>query len=173
MHESTGMASQRHNKKEGSLKDLFNKTPAKKATPPGVPATEEGETVERGPSEGGKVPLTRAFMEQLFGSLRGDFVILKQEIAADVKDLKGEVVDVGQCMDTLERTQDACEEEFDCHRRELLTLQDKNQELEDLENRSRCSNIHIKGVPAQGPWRTLWCDSFSMWPDTERSKHCA
>ncbi|KAJ1155016.1 hypothetical protein NDU88_007752 [Pleurodeles waltl] len=42
---------------------------------------------------------------------------------------------------------DARNEELDCHRRELLTLQGKNQELqyqlEDLENSSRCSNIRI------------------------------
>ncbi|KAJ1117583.1 hypothetical protein NDU88_005781 [Pleurodeles waltl] len=53
----------------------------------------------------------------------------------------------------LEQTHDAREEELDCHRRELLTLQDKNQELQcqldDLENRLRRSNIRIKGVPAQ------------------------
>ncbi|KAJ1126970.1 hypothetical protein NDU88_005376 [Pleurodeles waltl] len=42
---------------------------------------------------------------------------------------------------------------MDCHRRKLLILQDKNQglqyQIEDLENRSRCPNIQIKGVPAQ------------------------
>ncbi|KAJ1117693.1 hypothetical protein NDU88_005890 [Pleurodeles waltl] len=130
------MASQRHNKKEGSLEDLFNKTLAKKTTPPGVPVMERGETAEPGPSEDGEVPLTRAFMEQLFGSLCEDFATLKQEIVADVKGLKRDVVNLRQCVDMLEQTHDAQEEELDCHRRELLTLQDKNQEpyyqLEDL-----------------------------------------
>ncbi|KAJ1162091.1 hypothetical protein NDU88_002569 [Pleurodeles waltl] len=74
------------------------------------------------------------------------------EIAADVKDLERELVDLGQRVNTLEQTHDAQEEELDCHRRELFTLQDKNQELQyqlnDLENRSRRSNIRIKGVPA-------------------------
>ncbi|KAJ1088163.1 hypothetical protein NDU88_001322 [Pleurodeles waltl] len=59
----------------------------------------------------------------------------------------------GQHIDTLEQTHNACEEELDCHRGELLTLQDKNQELqyqlEDLENGLRHSNILIKVVPAQ------------------------
>ncbi|KAJ1125455.1 hypothetical protein NDU88_003887 [Pleurodeles waltl] len=98
-------------------------------------------------------------MEQLFRSLCEDFATLKQEIMADIKDLKREVVDLGQCVDTIELTPDAREEEMDCHRRELLTLQDKNQDLqyqiEDLENRSRCSNIRIKGVPAQAVTGTL------------------
>ncbi|KAJ1190986.1 hypothetical protein NDU88_000303 [Pleurodeles waltl] len=53
----------------------------------------------------------------------------------------------------VEQAHDAREDELDCHRRELLTLQDKNQELqyqiEDLENRSRLSNNWIKGVPVK------------------------
>ncbi|KAJ1149590.1 hypothetical protein NDU88_002397 [Pleurodeles waltl] len=143
------MASQRHNKKEGSLKDLINKTPAKKA----LPSAEGGDMIEPGTLGDGEAPLTRTFMEQLFGSLREDFATLKQEIAAEVKELKREVVDLGQRVDTLEQTCDAQEKEVDCHRREILTLQDKNQELqyqtEDLKNRLWCSYIRIKGVPAQ------------------------
>ncbi|KAJ1155686.1 hypothetical protein NDU88_008415 [Pleurodeles waltl] len=46
-------------------------------------------------------------LEQLFESLHEDFATLKQEIAADVKDLKREVVDLGQHVGTLERTHDA------------------------------------------------------------------
>ncbi|KAJ1187304.1 hypothetical protein NDU88_004081 [Pleurodeles waltl] len=98
-------------------------------------------------------------MEQLFRSLREDFATLKQEKAADIKDLKREVIDLGQRVDTIEQIHDTQEEEMDCHMRELLTLQDKNQELqyqiEDLENRSRCYNIRIKGVPAQAVTETL------------------
>ncbi|KAJ1217494.1 hypothetical protein NDU88_005088 [Pleurodeles waltl] len=98
-------------------------------------------------------PLMRAFMEQLFESLLNDLATLKREIAADIKDLKREGIDLGQRVDTVEQAQDARKDELDCHRRELLTLQDKNQELqyqiEDLENRSRRSNIRIKGVPTQ------------------------
>ncbi|KAJ1138662.1 hypothetical protein NDU88_005043 [Pleurodeles waltl] len=77
-----------------------------------------------------------------------DFATLKQEIAADVKELKREVVDLGR-VDTLEQKHDAQKEELDYHRRELLTLQDKNQELqyqlEDLEKRLHCSDIRTKG----------------------------
>ncbi|KAJ1117707.1 hypothetical protein NDU88_005904 [Pleurodeles waltl] len=135
------MASQRHSKKEDSLKHLFNKTTAKKMVPPGTPVTEGREVAELSQSECGQASLTRTFVEQLFGSLCEDFATLKQEIAAEVKDLKREVIDLGQGVETLEHTHDAREEEVDCHRRELLTLQDKKQELqyqlEDLENRSQ------------------------------------
>ncbi|KAJ1122185.1 hypothetical protein NDU88_000688 [Pleurodeles waltl] len=90
-------------------------------------------------------PLTRSFMEHLFGTLCRDLATLNQEIAAEVKEMKREVVELGQRIDTLEQAQDAREEELDCHRRELLTLQGKNQEMqyqiEDLENRSQCSDI--------------------------------
>ncbi|KAJ1161629.1 hypothetical protein NDU88_002113 [Pleurodeles waltl] len=139
------MASQRHSKKEGSLKDLFNKTPAKKVAQSGTPEVAGREAAGPGPSEWVGAPLTRAFMEQLFGSLCEGFATLKQEIVAHIKDLKREVVHLGHHVDTIEQTHDTREEELDCHRRELLTLQDKNQELqyqiEDLENRSRHSNI--------------------------------
>ncbi|KAJ1117913.1 hypothetical protein NDU88_006109 [Pleurodeles waltl] len=90
------MTSQRHYKKEGSLKDLFNKAPAKKGQPVEPPATEGGESVDQGAQGDGEAPLTRSFMEQLFGSLCGDFATVKQEIAAEVKELKRKVVDLGQ-----------------------------------------------------------------------------
>ncbi|KAJ1113675.1 hypothetical protein NDU88_001917 [Pleurodeles waltl] len=92
-------------------------------------------------------------MEQLFSALHEDFATLKQEIAAEVKDLKRDVADLGQRVDTLEQTHDLHKEELDCHWRELLNLQDRNQELqyqlEDLENRSHCSDICIIGLPTQ------------------------
>ncbi|KAJ1135996.1 hypothetical protein NDU88_002423 [Pleurodeles waltl] len=81
-------------------------------------------------SEGDGAPLMRAFMEQLFESLHDDLSTLKREIAADIKDLKREMIDLGQRVDTVEQAHDAREDELDCHRRELLTLQDKNQELQ-------------------------------------------
>ncbi|KAJ1081905.1 hypothetical protein NDU88_002077 [Pleurodeles waltl] len=147
------MASQKHSKKEGSLKDLFTKTLAKRLAQSGAPEMECGDVVGPVPSESDRAPLTRAIIEHLFRSLRNDFAPPKREIAADIKDLKREVIDLGQCVDTVEQTYDAQEEELDFHRRELLTLQDKNHDLkyqlEDLENRSRRSNIPIKGVPAQ------------------------
>ncbi|KAJ1110782.1 hypothetical protein NDU88_008128 [Pleurodeles waltl] len=133
------MASQKHSKKKGSLKDLFTKTPDKKTAQSGAPEVESGDTAGPGPSENDGAPLTRPFMEQFFRSLREDFATLKQEIAADIKDLKRELIDLGQRMDTTEQTHDAREEQMDCHRRELLTSQVKNQDLqyqiEDLENR--------------------------------------
>ncbi|KAJ1215326.1 hypothetical protein NDU88_002935 [Pleurodeles waltl] len=114
---------------------------------------EGGDAGDQGECGDGEAPLTRSFMEQLFGALGGDFATLKQEIEAEVKELKQEDVELGQRVDTLEQAQDAREEELDCHKRELLTLQDKNQELKyqikDLENRLRRSNIRIKGVPSQ------------------------
>ncbi|KAJ1197662.1 hypothetical protein NDU88_001518 [Pleurodeles waltl] len=133
--------------------DLFAKTNAKSMAQSGPQKPEGGDDTGPALSEGYGAPLTRAFMEQLFGSLCEDFAMLKRDIAADIKDLKKEMIDLGQRMDSVEQTQDVREEELDCHRRELLTLQDKNQDLqyqlEDLENRSRRSNIRLKGIPAK------------------------
>ncbi|KAJ1083080.1 hypothetical protein NDU88_003240 [Pleurodeles waltl] len=82
------------------------------------------DAAEPGLPEHDGAPLTRAFMEQLFEPLR-DLATLKQDITADIKDLKREVLDLGQRADIVEQAQDAREEELDCHRRELLALQDK------------------------------------------------
>ncbi|KAJ1192044.1 hypothetical protein NDU88_001356 [Pleurodeles waltl] len=53
----------------------------------------------------------------------------------------------------MERTCDRQEEDLDLHRQEIITLQDSNRDLhyrlEDLENKSRRSNIRIRGVPVQ------------------------
>ncbi|KAJ1090616.1 hypothetical protein NDU88_003746 [Pleurodeles waltl] len=101
-HGTAALTSQRHNKKEGSLKDLFNKTPAKKAQLDEPPAMEGGESVDLGAQKDVEAPLTRSFMEQLFGARHGDSATPKQEIAAEVKELKQEVVELGQRVDTLE-----------------------------------------------------------------------
>ncbi|KAJ1129299.1 hypothetical protein NDU88_007670 [Pleurodeles waltl] len=144
-HGHLRMASQKDSKKEDSLKDLFAKTPAKRMAQTGPLEAGYGDAAGPGLLESDGALLTRAFMEQLFESLREDLATLKREIAADIKDLKREVIDLGKRVDTVEQAQDTRDEELDCPRRELLTLQDKNQELqyqiEDLENRSRHSNI--------------------------------
>ncbi|KAJ1198381.1 hypothetical protein NDU88_002222 [Pleurodeles waltl] len=61
--------------------------------------------------------------------------------------------DLGLRVDMVERNHDAQVQELDHQRQELLTLHDSNRvlqyRLEDHENRSRCSNICIRGVPAQ------------------------
>ncbi|KAJ1207847.1 hypothetical protein NDU88_003237 [Pleurodeles waltl] len=97
--------------------------------------------------------VTKAFMAQLFGVLREDLATLRQELATTIKELKGEVMELGQWVDTVERTYDTQEEELDHHRQEIIAVQERNRDiqytLEDLENRSRRSNIHIRGVPAQ------------------------
>ncbi|KAJ1177138.1 hypothetical protein NDU88_002400 [Pleurodeles waltl] len=148
------MVTQKQSKKDSSLRDLFAKTPAKKQDP-----TRELGSDPRGGSSDGTVdedanPVTKAFMEQLFGALREDLAALRQELATTVKELKGEVTELGQREDTVDCTCDRQEEDLDHHRQEIIALQgsiwDLQYRLEDLENRSRQSNIRIKGVSAQG-----------------------
>ncbi|KAJ1211004.1 hypothetical protein NDU88_006366 [Pleurodeles waltl] len=71
-------------------------------------------------------PVTKVFLEQLFWVLRDDLATLKQEIEADIKDLKREMAEVRQQFDTVERTDNTQEEEIDQHRREILDLQETN-----------------------------------------------
>ncbi|KAJ1172684.1 hypothetical protein NDU88_004528 [Pleurodeles waltl] len=95
----------------------------------------------------------KLFLEHLFVGPIEDIASLSQEIATTSKELKREVVDLEQRVDSVERNHDAQAGELDHHRQELLTLQDSHRELqyrlEDLENRSRHSNIRIRGVTAQ------------------------
>ncbi|KAJ1141602.1 hypothetical protein NDU88_007930 [Pleurodeles waltl] len=127
------------------------KTPAKKQEQT-LGVAPEG----KGPSCGKQVEedtTIKLFLENLFGGLREDLASLRHEIATKAEELKREVVELEQRVDTVERNHDVQVVELDHHRQELLTLQDSNRELqfrlEDLKNRSRHSNICIRGVSAQ------------------------
>lgn len=97
--------------------------------------------------------VTSGFLEQLFGTLREDIAGLRQDVTSDIKQIRGEIQELGDRVETLEQNGDRREEELTEQTRELLELRDRNDELylrlEDLENRSRRSNIRIKGVPLQ------------------------
>ncbi|KAJ1135879.1 hypothetical protein NDU88_002308 [Pleurodeles waltl] len=98
---------EKQSKDEGSFKDLFAKTPAKRTAQTELPEAGCRDAVGPGLPEHDGAPWTRGFMEQLFESLRADLPTLKQEITADIKDLKREVLDLGRCVDTVEQAQDA------------------------------------------------------------------
>ncbi|KAJ1084238.1 hypothetical protein NDU88_004390 [Pleurodeles waltl] len=53
--------------------------------------------------------------------------VSRQEIATTAKELKREVVELEQRVDTVERNHDAQAEELDHHRQDLLTFQDGNR----------------------------------------------
>ncbi|KAJ1214429.1 hypothetical protein NDU88_002048 [Pleurodeles waltl] len=131
------------------------KNPSKKS---GTSPTSGGNTTYGGGTSSGELveedtaPITRSFREVLFAVLQEDLATLRQEIATEVKELKSDVAELGKRVD-MERTHDAQEKELDHYRQEILTFQDSNCELqyrlEDLEKRSCCYNIHIRGVPTQ------------------------
>ncbi|KAJ1100935.1 hypothetical protein NDU88_006010 [Pleurodeles waltl] len=106
------MTSQRHTKKEGTLKDIFSKAPAKKVDLHKEKTAALGTSEQRVALEGDNAPITLSFFEQIFGVLRDDIATLKQEIVMEVKDLKKDVNDMGQQVDSLKKTHDACEEEL-------------------------------------------------------------
>ncbi|KAJ1118373.1 hypothetical protein NDU88_006564 [Pleurodeles waltl] len=142
------MSPQCNIKKEATVKDLFHKKSDKAPSPPppsDSPAADGPHSEE--------APFTRAFLEHLFETLSKDFATLKQDIPMEVKDLRHEIGDLAHCVNSLEQTYDSRKEELDGYCCELLELRDKNQklwyQLEDLENRSRSSNICIKRVQLQ------------------------
>ncbi|KAJ1157230.1 hypothetical protein NDU88_009945 [Pleurodeles waltl] len=86
-------------------------------------------------------PVTRQFLENLFTTLRDDIAALKQELAADVKDIRRNMGELEQRIDSLEWGSDNTDEELEDHKQEILALRDKtadlDYQLEDLENHLR------------------------------------
>ncbi|KAJ1155157.1 hypothetical protein NDU88_007892 [Pleurodeles waltl] len=93
------------------------------------------------------------FLETLFGALCTDIATLKQDLLKDIKGLTKDMNELGDWVDTLERTSEAQGEELDGFQCETLELQDKNAELryqvKVLENRTWRANIRIKRVTLQ------------------------
>ncbi|KAJ1145866.1 hypothetical protein NDU88_012149 [Pleurodeles waltl] len=92
------MVKARAPQKDSSIKDMFAKLAGKKAdrTEKKGPATPDA-TLEV------DEPVTRAFPENLFATLRDDIAALKQELAADVKDIRCNMGELEQRVDSLER----------------------------------------------------------------------
>ncbi|KAJ1155830.1 hypothetical protein NDU88_008555 [Pleurodeles waltl] len=73
------MATQKRNKKDSNLTDLFVETLAKKQRPARKLGSDLGGGSGDGTVEKDANPVTKAFMEQLFGVLRKDLPALRQE----------------------------------------------------------------------------------------------
>ncbi|KAJ1169675.1 hypothetical protein NDU88_001566 [Pleurodeles waltl] len=142
-------------KNDTTVRDMFSKPTPKKAeqqplTPPGTSSPmSDTEAAILATEE----TVTHTFLETLFGTLSDDIAALRRDMAADVKYIKRELSEMGQCIDTLETTSDQGEGELNVHQQERLELHDKKEDLyyrlEDLKNRLRHSKIQIKGVPMQ------------------------
>ncbi|KAJ1089363.1 hypothetical protein NDU88_002514 [Pleurodeles waltl] len=80
-------------------------------------------------------------METLFATLCKDMVVLQPDVAADIKEVRIDVTELGNWVAKLETGGDAQEEELENHRRQLRELREQNLDLqlymEDLENRCR------------------------------------
>ncbi|KAJ1209248.1 hypothetical protein NDU88_004626, partial [Pleurodeles waltl] len=96
-------------------------------------------------------PVTKGFLTSLFNSLRGDIQELRRDISQEVKELRGEVSSVGERVSQLEDSEIPRGEEVAGLQQEVVRLREQQYLLqmavEDLENRSRRQNIHIRGAP--------------------------
>ncbi|KAJ1146013.1 hypothetical protein NDU88_012295 [Pleurodeles waltl] len=86
------MLIQKQSKKDSNLRELFAKTPAKKQDPTHELGSDPGGGRGDGTVGEDANPVAKAFMEQLFGTLREDLAALRQELATTVKKLNGEVM---------------------------------------------------------------------------------
>ncbi|KAJ1127298.1 hypothetical protein NDU88_005701 [Pleurodeles waltl] len=119
------------------------------------------------------------FLKSHLTTLRGDIVALKQELEVNVRDIRRNMVELEQRVDSLEQVRGSQDEELEEHSCEILTLRDKtadlNYQLEELRNRSRrCNGINpaflllerqqrssVDG--ARSRWQ--WCSCFYLVPD--------
>ncbi|KAJ1140753.1 hypothetical protein NDU88_007091 [Pleurodeles waltl] len=94
--------------------------------------------------------VTRFFMEALFMSLKDDLQSIKKELAQGIKARTLPKLD--DRVLAPEDKETSREEEVAHLRQEVLRLQEQHIDLqshaEDLENRPRCNNIRIRGVPS-------------------------
>ncbi|KAJ1209836.1 hypothetical protein NDU88_005208 [Pleurodeles waltl] len=160
--------------KDYSIKDMFAKLVGKKAerTQKEGQATATPEATLEVDEQ-----VTRVFFERLFTTLRDNIAIFKEELAADVKDIRHNMSDLEQRVDSPERVHDNRDEEMEEHWSEILSLSGKtadlNYQLEGLENRSRWCNICIKGIPLQanaGRLKDYVHSCFATWPQIWRNK---
>ncbi|KAJ1156697.1 hypothetical protein NDU88_009415 [Pleurodeles waltl] len=94
-----------------------------------------------------------------------DFATLKQEIAAEVKDLKRDDADLGQRVDTLEQTHDAHEEEVNRHSL-LYKTKTKNfsTNWKTWRTNRAITTFALKEYlhrQSLGTWKNLWSASFA------------
>ncbi|KAJ1212508.1 hypothetical protein NDU88_000163 [Pleurodeles waltl] len=149
------MVGPRSHKKVATIRALLMKTPGKKADQPEkatqqVPSSAMGDATR---TTHEAEPVTRTFLETLFGALCVDIATLKQDLTKDIKGLTRDMNELGVRVDSLERTSGKQGDKLDAHRCKILDLHDKSEKLqyqvEDVENRSRRANITINVVPLQ------------------------
>ncbi|KAJ1181086.1 hypothetical protein NDU88_006297 [Pleurodeles waltl] len=118
-------------KKDTTVKDMLCKPPLKKAEqrPPTLPRTSPPMLDVEASVLTTEQSVTYTFLETIFGTLSEDIVVLKRHMAADVKDIKWELTEMGQRIDTLETANDQREEELNTHQEEVLELHNKNKDL--------------------------------------------
>ncbi|KAJ1089601.1 hypothetical protein NDU88_002752 [Pleurodeles waltl] len=114
------MAAPHMHKKDNSIKDLLNKPSSKIATPteeaPLLPPSQPDDAPATQRNEDD--PVTLAFLEALFGNICA--VGPQKGKATDIKDIKHDMGELLQRVDTLEETGDACKEQLDTYWRKLL-----------------------------------------------------
>ncbi|KAJ1088334.1 hypothetical protein NDU88_001492 [Pleurodeles waltl] len=125
------MVGPRSHKKDASNIDFLMKAPGKGAaqtnddTQSGKSSAMSNSIISTDNTE----PVTRTFLESLFGALCTDIATLKQDLTRDIKGLTKDVNKLGDLVDTLERTADTQGEELDPYWHEILELQDRNADL--------------------------------------------
>ncbi|KAJ1180305.1 hypothetical protein NDU88_005527 [Pleurodeles waltl] len=75
------MMTKKQSKKDSNLRDLFAKTPAKKQDPTRELGSDPGGGHGDGTVDEDANPVTKAFMEQLFGTLQEDLAAHRQKLA--------------------------------------------------------------------------------------------
>lgn len=103
-------------KRDKTIKDLFNKPQLTQQTDAVTQKTETGAIMG---TEGGE-PITKAFLESLFGTLQDDIQSLKQEIKAELKEVRRDMEAIGERVGGLVSKSDDHDVEMSSLQQEVL-----------------------------------------------------
>ena len=117
-------------KKDHSVKDLLARAAQQRAE-----ALAKGSPIaraaERPPpfAEPALAPIIKAFMEALTGSLRSDIQAIRQDLTAELKETRRDILDIENCVAALEDSGDVRGNKLEMLCKETMTLKDQLLDL--------------------------------------------
>ncbi|KAJ1141786.1 hypothetical protein NDU88_008114 [Pleurodeles waltl] len=103
-----------------------------------------------------EVPVKPLLDQGAVASLKKDLENVKRELSQDLRSVQKDLAEIGDRVSTLEENASGTDEQLEILQQELICLKEQHVDLqahaEDLQNRLRRNNIHIRGVstPTEG-----------------------
>lgn len=132
-------------KKVKPLTDIFGHSHSN----PNMASVSQNNTSPAPTSQTGEEPITKAFLESLFCTLRKVLQSVKKELAAEIKDIRRDIDNIRERVASLEDKTDSNITKLSSLQQEMIRTQEQQIDLqlhlEDLKYRSRRHNVRIRG----------------------------